>query len=321
MLGVFLDRDTMGPGDLDFSPLTRTLAQWRWYPKTAPQDVGQRIDGAEVVVVNKVVLDAPCLARSEALQLVCVAATGTNNVDLEAAARLNVTVCNVRGYGTATVAQHVFALVLALSTHLFDYQQAVRRGRWQACEQFCFLDYPIRELAGKTLGIVGYGDLGRAVARIGEAFGMEVLIAARPGRQATRERYALASLLPRVDVLSLHCPLTPQTRGLIGGDELALMKRDALLINTARGGIVDELALVDALRSGRIGGAGIDVLTSEPPVSGNPLLVSDIPNLLVTPHVAWGSREARQRIVALVAQNISDFLAGHPRNVVTRAAG
>jgi glycerate dehydrogenase len=208
-----------------------------------------------------------------------------------------------------------------LSTRLLDYQQAVRRGHWQACEQFCFLDYPIREIAGKTLGIVGYGGLGQAVARLGEAFGMEVLIAARPGTPPAAERYALAWLLPRVDVLSLHCPLTPETRGLIGVDELALMKRDALLINTARGGIVDELALAHALRSGSIGGAGIDVLTSEPPVAGNPLLAGDIPNLMVTPHVAWASREARQRIVELVAHNISGFLVGYPRNVVKHVAG
>ena len=319
MLGVFLDRETMAPRDLDFSPLSRSLPQWRWYRSTDADQVRERIAGAEVVVVNKVVLDASSLASSASLRLVCVAATGTNNVDLEAAARRDVTVCNVRGYATATVSQHVFAMVLALSTRLVDYARAVRRGHWQACEQFCFLDYPIRELAGKTLGIVGYGELGQAVARLGEAFGMKVLIAARPGATAAPGRYALGHLLPRVDVLSLHCPLTPHTRGLIGVDELSLMKRDALLINTARGGIVDELALVQALRGQTIGGAGIDVLSTEPPVAGNPLLVDDLPNLIVTPHVAWGSREARQRVIELVAGNINAFLAGRPRNVVACA--
>jgi glycerate dehydrogenase len=215
------------------------------------------------------------------------------------------------------VVQHVFALLLALCTRWPDYQQAVREGRWQRASQFCLLDFPIRELAGKTMGIVGYGELGQGVARAAEAFGMRVLVAQRPGTAETPEdRTPLPVLLPQVDVLSLHCPLTPATRGLIGAWELALMRRDAILINTARGGLVDEALLADALRRGALGGAAVDVLSLEPPVTGNPLLAPDIPNLIVTPHCAWGSRESRQRLVEQLAENIDGWLAGAPVRVV-----
>ena len=316
MRGVFLDYDTMRPEDLQFGGLEATLSTWRTYGKTSPEEVAARIGDADVVVVNKVVLDRQTLTSSSRLKLVCIAATGTNNVDLEAAAELNIPVCNVRGYGTAAVSQHVMALILALSTRLMAYHGAVRAGRWQRSEQFCLLDFPIREIAGKILGVVGYGDLGRGVARLAEAFGMEILIAQRPGTPEVAGRWPLTELLPNVDVLTLHCPLTPETRGLIGPQELSLMKRDALLINTARGGIVDEAALSDALRRGLIGGAGVDVLTAEPPAGGNPLLADDIPNLIVTPHTAWASREARQRILDEVAENISAFLRGRPKRTV-----
>jgi glycerate dehydrogenase len=246
-----------------------------------------------------------------------VAATGTNNIDLEAAAERGITVCNCQSYGTPSVVQHVFALILTLATRLCDYRQAVAEGRWQLADQFCLLDYPIQELAGKTLGIIGYGELGRSVARIAEAFGMRILIAQRPGTsEPVEDRIPLATLLPQLDILTLHCPLTSETRGLIGAWELALMRRNALLINTARGGIVDELALAEALKRGALGGAGVDVLTEEPPVQGNPLLAGDIPNLIVTPHCAWGSREARQRLVAQLAENIQGFLTGKPKRVV-----
>lgn len=307
-------------GELDLEDLEAVLPCWHWFDLTPEEVTAERIAGAAVVVTNKVPLTQAVLQGASALKLICIAATGTNNVDLAAATRHGITVCNVRGYGTPAVAQHVFALTLALSTRLLDYQHAVRLGRWQQSPQFCLLDYPIRELAGKRLGIVGYGELGRAVARLGEAFGMKLLLAQRPGAQPSGKlwgRLPLQELLPQVDVLSLHSPLTPETRGLIGARELALMKPDALLINTARGGIVDEQALADALRAGRLGGAGVDVLSEEPPVRGNPLLAPDIPNLIVTPHVAWASREARQRLLDQVAANIRAFLAGQPRNVVT----
>lgn len=317
MLGVFLDRDSLHDHDLDFSELDRIVPDLRYFQATTPQQVAERIAEAEVVISNKVVLDATALQQAQRLRLICVAAIGVNNVDLAAAAQLGITVCNCRGYGTPAVVQHVFALLLELMVHLSDYSQAVREGRWQQSSQFCLLDFPIRELAGKTLGIIGYGELGRGVARVAEAFGMQVLIAQRPGTVEPEEgRVPLPILLPQVDVLSLHCPLTPETRGLIGAWELALMRRDAILINTARGGLVDEALLAAALRQGALGGAGVDVLSLEPPVDGNPLLAPDIPNLIVTPHSAWGSRESRQRMVAQLAENIQAYQDGEPLRVV-----
>lgn len=316
MLGVFLDRDTVDRGDLDPAALLGALPDWRLYTFTRPEQLAERLAEATVAVSNKVRLDAAAFAAAPQLRLVCVAATGTNNVDLDAAQCHGVTVCNVRGYATPAVVQHVYALILALTTRLPEYRRDVAAGRWQASPYFCLLDHPIRELAGRALGIVGYGELGSAVARVAAAFGMSVLIAQRAGGAAQAGRLALTDLLPRVDVLSLHCPLTPLTRGLIGAQELALMKPDALLINTARGGLVDEAALADALRDGRLGGAGIDVLSEEPPRHDNPLLATDIPNLLVTPHIAWASREARQRVIDAIAENIRAFLAGTPVNVV-----
>jgi glycerate dehydrogenase len=317
MHGVFLDRESLDSGDLDFSVLDNVLPGIRYYPATRSDQVRERLADAAVAISNKVVLDAAALEASPILKLICVAATGTNNIDLEAAARSGITVCNCRGYGTGSVVQHVFSLLLALMTRLPDYQRAVTEGRWHRAPQFCLLDYPIRELAGKTLGIVGFGELGKGVARIAEAFGMTVLIAQRPGTvEPQNGRLPLTALLPQVDVLTLHCPLTPETRGLIGAWELALMKRDAILINAARGGIVDETALAKALRSGALGGAGIDVLTEEPPARGNPLLEPNIPHLIVTPHCAWGSREARQRLLAQLAENIEGFLRGQRLRVV-----
>ena len=317
MLGVFLDRDSLDCGDLDFGGLDRVLPNLDYYPATTPDRVAARIAEAEMVISNKVVLDAVALQQARRLRLICIAATGVNHVDLAAAAQAGVTVCNCRGYGTAAVVQHVFALLLALCARLPEYRQAMRDGRWQRASQFCLLDYPIRELADKTLGIVGYGELGRGVARVAEAFGMRVVLAQRPGTVEPEEgRVPLPILLPQVDVLSLHCPLTPETRGLIGPWELALMRRDAILINTARGGLVDEAMLADALRKGALGGAGVDVLSLEPPVAGNPLLAPDIPNLIVTPHCAWGSRESRQRLVEQLVENVRGFLDNAPVRVV-----
>ena len=314
---TLLDAESLGPG-LDFSPLSARVDTWDWYQRSAPADVAERIADAEIVVSNKAPLDAAAFEAATHLRLVCVAATGVNNVDLDAAARHGVTVCNATGYATPAVVQHVFALMLALATRLEAYHAAVRAGDWARAPQFCLLEPPIVELAGKTLGIVGQGELGRGVARLGEAFGMEILYAARPGASTVPAgRVAFDELLARADVLSLHCPLTDATRGLIGAAELGAMKPSAFLINTARGGIVDEAALADALRTGTIAGAGVDVLTQEPPRDGNPLLADDIPNLIVTPHSAWGTGAARQRLVEQVAGNIAAFLDGQPRNVVT----
>jgi len=318
MLGVLLDRETLDRQDLDFGALTATLPRWEMHAQTRPEELGPRLAEATVAVSNKVVLDAAALAAAPALRLICVAATGTNNIDLEAARARGIEVCNVRAYATPSVVQHVFALILGLTRRLGEHRQAVAAGAWAASPHFTLLDYPMRELGGLTLGIVGHGELGRAVARTAECFGMRVRIAARAGAGDTRPgRVPLQTLLREVDVLSLHCPLTGQTRGLIGADELALMKPDALLINTARGGIVDEAALAEALGAGRLGGAGIDVLEEEPPQHGSPLLVRELPKLIVTPHVAWASREARQRLLDGVAANVRAWLAGTPSNRVT----
>lgn len=316
-IGVILDRDSVDRDDLDLDGLCETLPEWRLYDTREPAAVAERMVGAAVVVANKVVLDAVLLKGAPGLRLVCVAATGTNNVDLAAARSLDIPVCNARGYATPAVVQHVFALMLSLSTRLLDYHEAVKARRWEHSPLFCLLDFPIRELAGRTLGIVGYGELGKGVAKVARAFDMKVLLAQRPGGPVRSGRIPLRELLPQVDVLSLHCPLTPQTRGLIGPGQLALMRFDAVLINTARGGIVDEAALAQALRAGRLGGAGVDVLAEEPPAHGSPLLQPGIPNLIVTPHVAWASRESRQRLVDEVAENIRAFLAGRPRNLVS----
>lgn len=314
--GVFLDLGSIDRGDLDLSRLRRACRSWDLHPATAPHEVPGRIAGARVVVTNKVVLDAVHLGAAPWLRLVCVAATGTNNIDLDAAAALGIGARNVRGYATASVVQHVFALILNHFTRLADQHAAVRRGAWSQSPHFCLLDHPVEEIAGRTLGILGYGELGQAVARAATCLGMEVLIAQRPGSDDRPGRVPLAGLLPRVDVLSIHCPLTPHTQGIIGPAELGLLRPEALLVNTARGGIVDETALAKALRGGRLGGAALDVLTAEPPPPDHPLLAPDIPNLTLTPHVAWASRAARQRLLDSVAANIEGFFgtADRPLN-------
>ena len=313
---VFLDTATVDTGDLDRSALLATAQRWEFHEYTGAADTAARVADAEVVVTNKTVLDRVVLAGVQNLKLISVAATGTNNVDLAAARELGIAVTNVTAYATPAVVQHVFVLILALSTRLEDYRAAVARGDWQQAPAFCLLDYPIRELAGLTLGIVGYGELGQGVAHVGRAFGMEVLIAQRPGGEPTTGRVPIDALLRQADVVSLHVPLAANTRNLIGARELELMKPDALLINTARGGIVDEQALAGALRAGLLGGAGVDVLTVEPPREGNVLLAADIPNLIVTPHIAWASRGSRQRLLGEVAANIAAFAEGRRRNRV-----
>lgn len=310
--GVFLDLASIDRGDLDLGPLRAACESWDLHPVTRPDEVAERIRHAETVVTNKVVLTEGQLRAAPRLRLACVAATGTNNMDLDAARALGIPVRNVFGYATPAVVQHVFALILSHFTRLPDQRASVTRGDWCRSPHFCLLAHPFEEIAGRALGIVGYGELGRAVARVAECFGMEVLVAQRSADDRRAGRIPLPDLLPRIDVLSLHCPLTPETRGLIGGRELALMKPDALLVNTARGGIVDEAALIEALRSGRLAGAALDVLTEEPPPPDHPLLQADIPNLVLTPHIAWASRAARQRLLDAVARNILDPIRGQP---------
>ncbi|MBD9484991.1 2-hydroxyacid dehydrogenase [Pseudomonas sp. PDM14] len=314
---VFLDHASLDLGDLDLQPLRQAFDELVLHSSSQPGDIAQRLQGAHVAISNKVALDAASLAACPELKLILISATGTNNVDLAAARQQGITVCNCQGYGTPSVAQHTLLLLLALATRLPDYQQAVRGGAWQQAAQFCLLDFPIIELEGKTLGLLGHGELGGAVARLAEAFGMRVLLGALPGRPPRADRVPLDELLPQVDALTLHCPLTEQTRNLIGKAELARMKPTALLINTARGGLVDEQALADTLRAGHLGGAAFDVLTEEPPRQGNPLLAGDIPRLIITPHSAWGSREARQRIVGQLSENAAAFFAGTPQRVVS----
>ena len=316
MQGVFLDTDTLVPSELDFSTFD-TLLSWACYPQTRADQCAARLEGAQVVVTNKVVLDAATLKACPSLKLICICATGTNNVDLAAASALGITVCNVTGYARASVAQHTMALLLSLAARLVPYHEAVRSGEWSRASQFCLLDHPMMELSGKTFGVIGYGDLGREVARLAKAFGMQVLVAESFQAQGNQPgRVPMAELLPAAAVISLHCPLTAQTDKLVDAAFLSQMKPGAVLLNTARGGLIDEPALAQALRSGQLGGAGLDVLSSEPPSMAHPLLADGIPNLLITPHNAWGTRESRQRLLNGVVENIRQWQAGTPMNVV-----
>lgn len=311
MKAVFLDAKTLG-NDVDLSPIESVTGALVKHDTTAAGDVLDRIGGFDTVLVNKVVLGREHFEACPELKTIAVVATGVNNIDQAAAREHGIKVMNVTNYGRSTVAQHTMALMLALSTRLLDYSKDVQDGRWAKSDMFCLMDHPIMELEGRTLGILGYGDLGQGVAERAAAFGMKVMLGARPGQQTGEvdgyPRVPLEELLPKVDVLSLHCLLTDETRDMIGARELKLMKPDSLLINTSRGGLVNEQALADALRAGEIGGAGFDVLTEEPPRKGNPLLADDIPNLIITPHSAWASREARQRIVQITAANLKSLL-------------
>lgn len=315
---VVLDRDTLSVP----VPRPSFAHEWVEHAHTGREQVAARVAGASIVVSNKVRIDEAALTAAPALRLIAIPATGTNNVELEACRRRGVTVCNVPSYGPQSVAEHVFALVLALRRNLLQYVAEVRAGRWERAPNFCFVDHPIADLAGSRLGVVGSGAIGSAVARIGAGFGMQVLQAERRGAAVVRPGYvAFDEVLESADVLSLHLPLTPQTHHLIGAGELARMRPGAVLINTARGPLVDEAALAAALREGRIGGAGLDVLAEEPPRPGSsPLLAADLrdnPRLLVTPHVAWASRAAQTKLVTELIANLEAFVAGRARNVVS----
>ena len=322
MKTVFLDFDSLGPDDVDTSELAQHLDDTTFWPDTADADVVARLQDAEVAVINKIVLDSATLDALPGLKLVCLAATGSDNIDLNAARELGIAVANIRDYCTPSVVQHVFALILSLTQSLAERQEAIRAGRWQTSDEFCLLQPTFRELHGKTMGLVGMGALGSGVAGVARAFGMRVVAARLPWRSTLRPgaqgqsapRLPLHELLPQSDVVSLHCPLTPDTRGLIDAAALELMRHDALLINTARGALVDSAALAEALQQGSIGGAGIDVLEDEPPVRGDPLLDLEMPNLIITPHVAWSAVEARQRALDEILSNIQSFARGIERN-------
>jgi len=320
MKTVFLDFATVDNNDIDTGSLSGTGIELTLHGVTPGRCVAARIEDADIVITNKLHLGRTELQHARRLKLICLVATGTNNIDLTTSAERGIGVCNIVAYCTSSVVQHTWALILSLTHHLRDYERLLRQGSWRDSEQFCMLDFPIRELERKTLGIIGYGELGRAVARIGIAFGMQVIVAQRTGEESNDGgdvvRLPLAQLLAQSDIVSLHCPLTDDNLGLIGQSELDVMKPDALLINTARGALVQPAALAHALRQGHIGGAGIDVLSEEPPVNGDPLLAEDIPNLILTPHVAWAARASRQRAVDEVAENIRSFLAGGRRGRV-----
>jgi glycerate dehydrogenase len=307
---VFLDRATLGV------PLRRPefAHDYHDYDATRPDQVVARLRDATIAINNKVPLREAALALLPNLRLIALAATGSDCVDKDFCRAHGITVCNIRDYATDTVPEHVLALMFALKRSLVAYDRDIRRGKWQTVGQFCYFDHPIGQVAGSTLGIIGYGALGRALATRAKALGMNVLVHTRSGGDGAVD---LDTLLSQSDVVSLHCPLTDATRNLIGTREFALMKPEAILINTARGGLVDEAALAQALTSGCIAGAGIDVLTEEPPVNGNILLDLDLSNLIVTPHVAWASRPAMESLAEQLTGNIEAFVAGRPRNVVS----
>jgi glycerate dehydrogenase len=316
MKAVFLDFATMGPG-LDISPLQALLPALEVFEITDVGQVAERIQNAEFVLANKVRLTDELLKGSPSLKFIGLTATGTDNVDLLTARQRDIAVCNIRAYCTQSITEHVFGCLLYLTHGLEQYNRVVRAGEWQKSADFCLLVYPIRELSAMTLGIVGYGNLGKGVADVARAFGMKVIISARPGADTVDEgRVAFDEVLQNADVISLHCPLTDATVGLFGEAEFRKMKSDAVLINTARGGLVDSAALVSALNDGAIAAAALDVLPQEPPVDGNPLLDYEGPNLLITPHIAWGSNEARQTAIDQLAANIAAFLKGEELNRV-----
>ncbi|WP_180171804.1 2-hydroxyacid dehydrogenase [Acinetobacter sp. YH12023] len=310
MKAVFLDYQSLDKQDLDFSGLEVQFDDLTLYPATMAAEVAQRIQGADVIISNKVHINAEHMQLNPQLKLILISATGTNNVDLVHAQQQGIVVCNCQAYGTAAVAQHTLMLMLNLATSFRQYDRAVQQGNWQKADQFCLLDFPIIELAGKTLGIVGYGELGQAVAHLAKAFGMKIMIGGLPNRPMAAERVAFSEMLAQVDFLSLHCPLTNDTRDLLNHESLAQMKASAFVINCARGGVVNETALAEALKLGTIAGAATDVLTVEPPKQGNVLLDPSIPNLIITPHSAWGSVDARQRIVQQLVENVEAFKAG-----------
>jgi len=312
------------PDDLDTSSLEAHSQELVLWPTTRADQIVERLQSAEVAVINKVRLDRAVLSQLPELKLVCLAATGTDNIDLAAAGELGIAVTNIRNYCTPSVVQHVFALILTLNQHLTTHRETLAQGAWQQAPQFCLLEPPFAELQGKTLGLIGLGTLGGAVAGVARAFGMRVIAARLPWRSTqplpetgqSAPRLPLHQLLQQSDIVSLHCPLNDDTRDLIDKAALDQMKSNALLINTARGGLVDSTALMEALLQQEIGGAGIDVLPEEPPVTGNPLLEHSLPNLVVTPHVAWSARESRQRALDEILANILAFAAGEQRNRV-----
>lgn len=314
MNAVFLDYGTMGASDLDLSRIESTLPGLQLFDTTPASNRVERIRDAEVILCNKTRLDADVLSEAASLRFIGVAATGTDNVDLGFATENGIAVCNLVAYCTQSVVEHVFALLLNLTHNVRPYHDLVRAGSWRKAKNFCMLDYPNRELSGMTMGIVGHGVLGAAVARTARHFNMNVIVSGRPGTKVDGDRCELHEVLQQSDVVTLHCPLTDETRDLVDTSALDIMKSDAILINTARGALVNSAALVQALGRDEIGAAAIDVLAQEPPINGDPLLDYDGDNLIITPHVAWSTREARQNAIDELAANYTSFVEGGSRN-------
>lgn len=315
---VFLDYASTSHGDLDLTRLRQACGQLQLWEATQADNLLEHIGQAEIVISNKVILNAATLtALKDQIKLICVAATGTNNIDLEVAHQFGIPVCNVRNYGNRSVAEHCLSLIFALARQLPAYHQAVQAQAWQKSKHFCLLDYPITEVAGKTLGIIGYGSLGQTTAELAAAVGMQILVAERLDAPIVRTgRVSLHELLASADFISLHCPLTEQTKAFINAERLQYMKPSAFLINTARGGLICEADLLTALQTHQIAGAALDVLSLEPPTTDNPLLQTSLPNLIITPHIAWASRSARQTLIEQLADIISSFQTNHLINQV-----
>jgi len=311
---VVLDGYCLNPGDLNWNGL-QALGALTLHDRTAATETAARIDGAEAVFTNKTALTAELLREAESLRYVGVLATGYNIVDVGAARERGITVTNIPTYGTASVAQHAFALLLELTQHVGLHEQAVRAGEWSSNADWCFSKTPLIELSDKTLGIVGYGRIGRATAQIGRAFGMKILAADAIQNATDVEWRTVGDLLREADVVSLHCPLTPETSGLMNAERLQMMKPSAFLLNTSRGPLIVNQDLADALNTGVIAGAGLDVLDVEPPKQGNPLIGAK--NCIVTPHMAWATKEARARLMDIAVENLRAFLAGTPANLVS----
>ena len=323
---LFLDKASLYPDDLDFSSL-ENIAQWKWLDNAVVSDAETQtcLKQAEILVSNKVMIDRAVIASCKKLKLICVAATGVNNVDLVAAQEHGIKVCNVRAYATASVTQHVFSLILSLNRKLSSYKQSAINGRWSQSEFFCYFCEPISDLENKVLGIIGYGELGKAVEKVALSFGMDVLIAeshrAKNNVTKANKRVDVKTLLARSDVVSLHCPLTQNNQHMIAKNEFSIMKKSAVIINTARGGLIDESALLSALENNEISGAGLDVLEKEPPEKNNTLINyaqnnKYAENLIITPHIAWASQQARQDLVNQIAENIRAYQIGQTRNLV-----
>ncbi len=316
MKAVFLDLDTMGDG-LDLAPLRDVVPDLTLYGYSAAEEVAARIRDAEIVFTNKIHLSDALLAIATKLRFIGLTATGTDNIDLASAARHDVAVCNIRAYCTESVVEHVFGVLLALTHSIDGYRQSVAAGEWQRARDPFLLAHPIRELTTMTIGIVGFGSLGRGVANVARSFGMQVLVSARPGANDIPDgRVEFDELLERADVISLHCPLDETTQNLFGAQQFGKMKGSAILINTARGGLIDSQALADALRAGEIAAAAVDVLPVEPPADGDPLLDYDGDNLIVTPHIAWAGKQARQNAIEQLAECVRSFLDGGKLNRV-----